>query len=106
MSEEISSAGASDEAVRNENEASASNAGEVNGEGDGGNNSSPSAVESAASNGNEQPQSSTVRSAENPPVKKVKITKEAEHLITSIPEKEKESIALLKTPAELVACFR
>ncbi len=62
--------------------------------------------EATAGIGGEQSHISSARSIENPPAKKIKITKEAEHLLTALPEKEKESIALLKTPAELLASFR
>jgi hypothetical protein len=63
------------------------------------------ASETAADIGGEQSHGSSSRSIENPPAKKIKITKEAEHLLTARTE-EKESIALLKTPAELLASFR
>ncbi len=47
------------------------------------------------------------KNVEQPPAKKMKISaKEAESLLTSIQDKDKESIALAKTPTELLTCFR
>jgi hypothetical protein len=99
--------GAAEDAVDDEQALSAS--GETNGEeaeGIAENSSSPQGADSASNNENETSQTSGARSVENPPAKKIKLGKEAEHLLTALPEKEKESIALLKTPAELIASFR
>lgn len=107
MSEAAGTVGPTEDVAEDEQETSAS--GDRNGDGTDGmteNDASPQGADSATNNENEQSQTPGARSIENPPAKKIKIGKEAEHLLTALPEKEKESIALLKTPSELIASFR